>query len=56
MQCLCVFSIQPSATPHAVTALFGPLVHLLQKADKHLLLEPSLGLVNLLDHLDDLVV
>lgn len=36
--------------------LLGSLVNLFQKADKHLLLQPRLGLIHLLNHLDDPVV
>lgn len=48
---LCIFN-KPSFHRH----LLGSLVNLFQKADKDLLLQPRLGLVHLLDHLDDLVV
>jgi hypothetical protein len=36
--------------------LLGSLVHLVQKANKHRLLQPRLALVDLVDHLGDLVV
>jgi hypothetical protein len=48
----CIFTISSSSRRH----LLGSLVNLFQKADKDLLLQPRLGLVHLLNHLDDLVV